>query len=81
MAFKKGQSGNPSGRPKGSRNMAAALADKLFEEKLFGEDKKADAIIAKAIAKAEEGDTTCIRLCLDRRLPVRTGRSFSHYRK
>ena len=60
---------------------AAALADKLFEEKLFGEDKKADAIIAKAIAKAEEGDTTCIRLCLDRRLPVRTGRSFSHYRK
>jgi len=81
MAFKKGQSGNPSGRPKGSRNMAAALADKLFEEKLFGEDKKADAIIAKAIAKAEEGDTTCIRLCLDRRLPVRTRPSFSHYRK
>ena len=53
---------------------AAALADKLFEEKLFGEDKKADAIIAKAISKAEEGDTTCIRLCLDRISPPRKDR-------
>jgi len=53
--FKKGQSGNPSGRPKGSRNKATLLADQIFEEKLFGNDKKADAIISKAIALADRG--------------------------
>jgi hypothetical protein len=31
------------------------LAEKLFDEKLFGEDKKADAIITKAIELAENG--------------------------
>ena len=62
--FNKGTSGNPRGRPKGSRNMATIRADELFEQMLFGEDKKADAIIAKTISMAEEGDTACIRLCL-----------------
>jgi hypothetical protein len=37
--------------------MATARVDELFEQMPFGDDKKADAIIAKAIAKAEEGDT------------------------
>jgi hypothetical protein len=72
--FKKGQSGNPTGRPRGSRNKATLLADQIFDEKLFGDDKKADAIISKAIALAEGGDTTCIRLCLDRIAPVRRDR-------
>ena len=72
--FKKGKSGNPSGRPKGSRNLATVRADELFEQMLFGEDKKADAIIAKTISMAEEGDTACIRLCLDRIAPPRKDR-------
>jgi hypothetical protein len=72
--FKKGQSGNPNGRPKGSRNKATLLADQIFDEKLFGEDRKADAIIAKAIDLAAGGDTTCIRLCLDRIAPIRRDR-------
>ena len=42
--FKKGQSGNPTGRPRGSRNKATLLVDQIFDEKLFGDDKKADAI-------------------------------------
>jgi hypothetical protein len=50
------------------------LAEKLFDEKLFGEDKRADAIITKAIELAESGDTACIRLCLDRIAPPRKDR-------
>jgi hypothetical protein len=57
--FKKGKGGNPSGRPKGSLNMVTIRADELFEQMLFGDDKKADVIIAKTIAMAEEGDTAC----------------------
>jgi hypothetical protein len=72
--FKKGQSGNPTGRPRGNRNKATLLADQIFDEKLFGNDKKADAIISKTIALAEGGDTTCIRPCLDRIAPVRRDR-------
>src|SRR5215469_10967063 len=74
MPFKKGTSGNPRGRPKGGRNMATIRADQLFEQMLFGDDKKADAIIAKTISMAEEGDTACIRLCLDRIAPPRKDR-------
>jgi hypothetical protein len=45
--FKRGQSGNPSGRPRCSRNKATLLADQIFEEKLVGEERKAEAIIGK----------------------------------
>jgi hypothetical protein len=72
--FKKGQSGNPDGRPIGRRNKATVLVEQIFNEKLFGQDRKADAIIAKTIVLAENGDTACIRLCLDRILPVRKDR-------
>ena len=72
--FNKGTSGNPRGRPKGGRNLATIRADEIFEQMLFGEDKKADAIIAKTISMAEEGDTACIRLCLDRIAPPRKDR-------
>jgi hypothetical protein len=72
--FRKGESGNPNGRAKGSRNKATLLADQIFDERLFGDDKKAEAIIAKTIALAEGGDTACLRLCLDRISPVRRDR-------
>ena len=34
--FRKGKSGNPLGRPKGTRNKAALLAEALFEGELEG---------------------------------------------
>src|SRR5215468_5431663 len=74
MPFKKGTSGNPNGRPTGSRNRMTVLAEKIFDERLFGEDKKADAIITRAIELAENGDTACVRLCLDRIAPPRKDR-------
>ena len=72
--FRKGASGNPDGRPKGSRNRATILADQLFDEKLFGEDNKAAALIDKAIQMAESGDTACMRLVFERIAPVRKDR-------
>jgi hypothetical protein len=62
MTFEKGQSGNPAGRPRGSRNKAAILAEEMFQ----GE---AETIIRMAIDKAKEGDITAIRLCLERVFP------------
>jgi Family of unknown function (DUF5681) len=72
--FKKGQSGNPNGRARGSRNRTTILADQIFDEKLFGADKKAEALISKAIALAEGGDRACLRLCFERIAPVRKDR-------
>ena len=72
--YRKGLSGNPKGRPRGSRGRATLIADELFDKALFGSDKKAEAIIAKAVAMAEGGDTTCMRLCFERIAPARKDR-------
>ena len=65
--FKKGQSGNPAGRPKGARNRTTLALEALLE----GE---AEAITRKAIELAQDGDTVALRLCMDRLLPVRKDR-------
>ena len=62
--FESGQSGNPKGRPKGSRNKTTLLAESLLEG-------DADAIMRKLLEKAKEGDLTALRICLDRLLPPR----------
>ena len=64
--FKPGQSGNPKGRPLGSRHKATLAIDKLL-------DGEADAITRKAIEIAKAGDTVALRLCLDR--IARSGRT------
>jgi hypothetical protein len=68
--WSKGVSGNPAGRPPGSRNRSTAVMEALFE----GESEK---LIRKAIGLALEGDTTALRLCLDRLVPVRKDRSIN----
>src|SRR6516162_8157265 len=64
----KGVSGNPSGRPRGSRNKAALAMEALLEE-------GAEQLINKAMSMALAGDTAAMRLCLERILPVRKDRS------
>ena len=66
MQFQKGQSGNPAGRPFGSRNKATVLMQNLLE----GE---AEAIGRKAIEMAKGGDMAAIRVCMDRLAPARRG--------
>ena len=65
--YAKGTSGNPAGRPPGSRNKATVLMEALLEG-------KAEQLIRKAIKLASAGDTTALRLCLDRLLPPRKDR-------
>jgi hypothetical protein len=66
-AFQKGQSGNPSGRPKGARNKTTLALEALL-------DGEAEAITRKAVEMALEGDVTAMRLCMDRILPPRKER-------
>ena len=65
--FVKGQSGNPNGRPEGSRNKATILAQALF-------DGQAEELIQKCIQMALEGDSTAMRLCIERLVPPRKDR-------
>ena len=65
--FSKGTSGNPSGRPPGSRNHATLLMESLLE----GE---AEQLTRKAIELALAGDITALRLCLERLIPPRKDR-------
>ena len=57
--FEKGQSGNPNGRPKGTRNKTTLAMEALL-------DGEAEEITRKAIEKAKAGDMVAIRLCLER---------------
>ena len=66
MPFEKGESGNPAGRPRGSRNRATLLMEGLLAD-------DAEAIGRKAIAMAKQGDMAAIRVCMDRLSPVRKG--------
>jgi Family of unknown function (DUF5681) len=65
--FRKGQSGNPKGRPPGSRNAMSLLVEGLLE----GE---ADAIMRAVIEQAKKGEPAAQRLCLERMLPVKRER-------
>ncbi len=58
MAFKKGQSGNPKGRPRGISDKRTVLRELLAPH--------AEVLIRKAVAMAKAGDTTALRLCLER---------------
>jgi hypothetical protein len=64
--FKPGQSGNPAGRPRGSRNLRTDLIDELGEEVIMREGDRPvrltrqRAIVKKLIAAAMAGDVRAI---------------------
>jgi hypothetical protein len=68
--FEKGVSGNPTGRPRGSRNATTLALEALL-------DGQANALTQKAIDLALSGDMAALRLCLDRILPPRKDRPVS----
>jgi hypothetical protein len=68
--FKPGQSGNPSGKPKGARNKATLLALELLQ----GE---ASALTRKAIEEALNGNMIALRICLERLISPAKERPFN----
>jgi hypothetical protein len=65
--FSKGQSGNPAGKPRGTRHRATLAAEVLL-------DADSEALTRKATELALAGDTVALRLCLERILPPRRER-------
>jgi hypothetical protein len=65
--FQKGQSGNPRGRPMGSRNNATLACEALLEG-------QAEALTQKAVDLALAGDTVALKICIDRIFPPRKDR-------
>jgi len=63
MQFQRGQSGNPSGRPRGALNRATVLAQELLAARV-------ERIAGKLIELAEGGDMRAIRVCMDRLMPA-----------
>ena len=65
--FKKGQSGNPKGRPKGSLNMATVLAKTLREKVVINEHgqrrvvTKLEAAVKQLVNKSAAGDLAALR--------------------
>lgn len=68
--WRKGESGNPQGRPTGSRNRTTAMAEAF----LHGEAEK---LVRTAIDLALTGDVTALRLCLERLIPPRRERTLA----
>jgi hypothetical protein len=66
--FKKGVSGNPAGRPVGSRNKTTLACEQLLE----GESEE---LIRVAVKHAKKGNIHALRLCLERVVPPRKERS------
>lgn len=65
--FKPGESGNPSGKPKGALNRATMAAQALL-------DGEAEGLTRKAVEMALDGNMAALRLCLERLLPPRKER-------
>lgn len=68
--WKKGQSGNPRGRPKGSRNKATLLAIAAMEGELTD-------VVKVVINAAKGGDIAAARLVVDKLIPSTRERPLS----
>ncbi len=61
MPYKKGQSGNPTGRPKGSKDKRTELRELL--------NPHAPALVNKLIELALSGDSSALKCCMDKLIP------------
>lgn len=68
--FMKGVSGNPNGRPKGSKNKITLMKLALEGELRTQMKPHMAQILSVAIAKAKDGDPAMIKLLLDKTLPT-----------
>ena len=73
--FQKGQSGNPKGRPRGSRNASTLLDEALKERVIVSENghrkkiTKLEAILTQLVNRAAGGDHRATQLLLAHQIP------------
>jgi hypothetical protein len=65
--FQAGQSGNPAGKPRGSRNRTTLMLEELL-------DGEAETVVKTIVRKAKQGNLTAARLIIDRIFPARRAR-------
>jgi hypothetical protein len=65
--WKLGQSGNPAGKKPGTRHKATQLAETLL-------DGQTEQLVNKCVEMAIDGDSTAMRICMDRLIPPRKSR-------
>jgi len=70
VVWKKGESGNPSGKPAGARNKATIMVQTIMES-------GAKEITEAVVSMAKEGDLSAARLVLERLLPPAKERPIS----
>jgi hypothetical protein len=69
--FKRGQSGNPRGRPPGAKTLSTLLTETLNEPVVIAEDggrrkiSKRQAIIKQLVNRSAKGDWRAVKLLLD----------------
>ena len=69
--FKKGQSGNPRGRPSGSKNLSTLLSEALNEPVIVTENgrrrkvSKREAIIKQLVNQSANGDWRAVKMLLE----------------
>jgi hypothetical protein len=62
--FKLGQSDNPKGKPRGAKNHATKLAEKLI-------DNQCESLVQKSVEMALNGDMQALKLLEERLIPAR----------
>ena len=69
--FKKGQSGNPRGRPSGSKNLNTLLTDALNEPVIVTDDggrrkiSKREAIVTQLVNRSANADLRAVKIVLE----------------
>lgn len=69
--FRKGQSGNPRGRPSGSKNLKTLLSDALNERVIVAENGghrkiiKREAIVTQLVNRSATADWRAVKILLD----------------
>lgn len=66
--FPKGRSGNPKGKPPGTRSRATLIAETMLDGQVEG-------LVQKTIELALAGDLAALKLCLERIAPPRRDRA------